>query len=88
LRSVRSSALKLNMPNLISTQNSDGYLEVVGVVGDALNRVMLLWASGSSRDPLMLVEAYLALMLVSAIARSLPALRAASIDPARALRQE
>ena len=54
----------------------------------AVNRVMILWVSGSSHDPLMLVEAFIVLMLVSSIACALPALRAASIDPARALRQE
>lgn len=53
-----------------------------------LNRVMKLWASGSSHDPLMLVEAFIVLALVSILACVLPALRAASIDPARALRQE
>jgi predicted permease len=63
-----------------------------GVIGMAtsiaLNRVMMLWASGSSRDPLMLVEAFLVLALVSIVACTLPALRAAWIDPARALRQD
>lgn len=54
----------------------------------AVNRVMVLWASGSSHDPLMLVGALIVLILVASIACALPALRAASIDPARALRQE
>ncbi len=54
----------------------------------AINRVMVLWASGSSHDPQMLVGALLVLMLVASIACTLPALRAASIDPAKALRQE
>ena len=54
----------------------------------ALNRVMLLWGSGSSRDPLMLVEAFLVLVLVSCVACTLPSIRAASINPSRALRQE
>ena len=36
-KSVRSQALKLNIPNLISTEKPDGYLEIVGVVGDAVN---------------------------------------------------
>ncbi|HEX5234373.1 MAG TPA: ABC transporter permease [Silvibacterium sp.] len=63
-----------------------------GAVGIAaslvLNRVMMQWESGSSRDPLMLTAAFLALLVVSIIACTLPALRAAAIDPARALRQE
>jgi predicted permease len=61
----------------------------VGVIASlVLNGVMKLWASGSSHDPLMLVEAFLVLAVVSVLACVLPALRAASIDPARALRQE
>ena len=36
----------------------------------------------------MLVEAFIVLMLVTSIACALPALRAASIDPARALCQD
>lgn len=62
---------------------------VVGIVASlALNRVMKLWESGSSHDPVMLIEAFLVLAAVATIACVLPALRAASIDPARALRQE
>ena len=62
---------------------------VIGLAASiALNRVMTAWASGSSHDPMMLVEAFLVLALVSVVACLLPALRAASIDPARALRQE
>lgn len=54
----------------------------------ALNQVMVLWASGSSRDPLMLLESAIVLLLVAAVACTIPALRAASMDPASALRQE
>jgi len=61
----------------------------VGIAGSlALNRVMVVWASGSSHDPVMLLGAFITLLVVGSIACTLPTLRAASIDPARALRQE
>ena len=53
-----------------------------------LNKVIQTWASGSSRDPLMLAAVLMVLVVVTGIACTLPALRAASIDPAKALRQE
>jgi ABC-type antimicrobial peptide transport system permease subunit len=53
-----------------------------------LNRVVASWAGGSSRDPLTLVAAASILVLVAGIACVLPAWRAASIDPMRALRVE
>jgi predicted permease len=53
-----------------------------------LNRVVTSWAGGSSRDPLTLVAAAFILILVAGIACVLPAWRAASIDPMRALRLE
>jgi ABC-type antimicrobial peptide transport system permease subunit len=54
----------------------------------ALNRVMKAWASGSSHDAGMLAAAFLVLALVASAACTLPALRAAWIDPAQALRRE
>jgi hypothetical protein len=36
-KSVRSPGLKLDNPTLVSTQNPDGWLEIVGVVDDARN---------------------------------------------------
>ena len=53
-----------------------------------LNRVVASWAGGSSRDPLTLVAAASVLVLVAGIACVVPAWRAASIDPMRALRVE
>jgi predicted permease len=53
-----------------------------------LNRVVSSWAGGSSRDPLTLIAAACILFLVAGIACVLPAWRAASIDPMRALRVE
>ena len=53
-----------------------------------LNRVVASWAGGSSRDPVTLIFAAAILFLVAGIACVLPAWRAASIDPMRALRVE
>ncbi len=36
-KSVRSPGLKLDNPHLVSTQNPDGWLEIIGVVNDARN---------------------------------------------------
>ena len=57
-------------------------------VSVALSRIMASWAGGSSRDPLTLLGAITVLAIVATIACLLPALRAASIDPMRALRIE
>jgi len=53
-----------------------------------LNRVVASWAGGSSRDPVTLIAAASILFFVAGIACVLPAWRAASIDPMRALRVE
>jgi predicted permease len=53
-----------------------------------LNRVVASWAGGSSRDPVTLLAAAALLVLVAGVACVLPAWRAASIDPMRALRVE
>ncbi|HEY2546061.1 MAG TPA: FtsX-like permease family protein, partial [Candidatus Acidoferrum sp.] len=53
-----------------------------------LNRVVASWAGGSSRDPGTLLLAASILVIVAGIACVLPARRAASIDPMRALRVE
>ena len=34
---LRSSMLKVNQPELLTTENPDGWLEIIGVVGDARN---------------------------------------------------
>jgi predicted permease len=54
----------------------------------ALNRVVTSWAGGNSRDPITLLAAASILVLVAGIACIVPAWRAASIDPMRALRVE
>jgi predicted permease len=53
-----------------------------------LNRIVTSWAGGSSRDPVTLILAASILFLVAGVACVLPAWRAASIDPMRALRLE
>jgi putative ABC transport system permease protein len=62
---------------------------VVGLgLSVALSRVVGSWAGGSPRDPLTLLSAALALILVSVVACVAPAWRAASVDPSVALRYE
>lgn len=51
-------------------------------------RVVASWAGGNSRDPVTLLAAAAILLVVAAIACIIPAFRAASIDPMRALRVE
>jgi predicted permease len=53
-----------------------------------LGRLLASWAGGSSRDPLTLLASALLLLLVAVIACVVPAWRAATIDPMRALRAE
>ena len=54
----------------------------------ALNRIVAQWAQGNARDPVILLEGTLILVLVSAIACIVPALRAARVNPMTALRCE
>lgn len=54
----------------------------------ALNRLVSSLAGASSRDPLTLLAAGALLLLVAAVACVVPAWRAATIDPMRALRTE
>jgi putative ABC transport system permease protein len=54
----------------------------------ALNQVLARWAQGTSRDPLVLLAVTILLSLVAALACSVPARRAAQVDPMTALRYE
>jgi len=53
-----------------------------------LNKVVAAWVNGSSRDPLTLLGSAALLLLVATAACIVPAWRAATIDPVRALRTE
>jgi putative ABC transport system permease protein len=53
-----------------------------------LNKLLAQWATGSSRDPLVLLAVVLLLLMASAIACALPARRASEVDPMTALRCE
>ena len=53
-----------------------------------LNRLVSSWAGGNSRDPFTLLVAAAILLFVAGLACLVPAWRAASIDPMRALRVE
>jgi ABC-type antimicrobial peptide transport system permease subunit len=54
----------------------------------ALNKILVRWAEGSSRDPLILLAVTVLLATVAAIACALPARRASEVDPMTALRYE
>jgi predicted permease len=54
----------------------------------ALNGVVASWVKGSSRDPLTLLVSAMLLLFVAVAACVVPAWRAATIDPMRALRTE
>ena len=54
----------------------------------ALNGIVASWVKGSSRDPLTLLSSAMLLLLIAAAACMVPAWRAATIDPMRALRTE
>jgi ABC-type antimicrobial peptide transport system permease subunit len=54
----------------------------------AMHRVFSSWSGGNSRDPLTLLASAMILVFVALIACMVPAWRAATIDPMRALRTE
>jgi putative ABC transport system permease protein len=62
---------------------------VVGLVlALALNKLLVQWEAGSSRDPMLLLLATMLLALVATLACSVPAKRAIEVDPITALRYE
>jgi predicted permease len=73
--------------------SSAGLLVVLGTMlgvgcSVALNRVLTHWVQGDSRDPLVMLQVAVVMLFVTILACLLPARRAASVEPARALRQE
>lgn len=54
----------------------------------ALNRVMASWDAESSRNPLLLITSAFVLAAVAALACTVPARRAAGVDPMTAIRYE
>jgi predicted permease len=74
---------------LASTSATLGIGLALGLIlSIALHRVFSSWSAGDSRDPLTLMASSLILVFVALIACLVPAWRAATIDPMRALRSE
>jgi predicted permease len=74
---------------LASTSMTLGIGLALGLIlSIALHRILSSWSGGNSRDPLTLMASSLILVFVALIACLVPAWRAATIDPMRALRTE
>jgi predicted permease len=86
LGAPRSSVIRLVLSSTAATLGV-GILVGIGL-SVVLSRVLTSWAGGSSRDPFTLLGAALGLAVVATLACILPAWRAATIDPMRALRTE
>jgi FtsX-like permease family len=86
LGAPRTSIIRLV---LSSTGAMLGFGLAVGLgLSIALNGLVASWVKGSSRDPLTLSMSSILLLLVAVAACVVPAWRAATIDPMRALRTE
>jgi predicted permease len=84
-------AQRLNIIELVlrSVASTVGVGIVVGlVVSIALNKIVSHWVLSSSRDPLVLLAVALILVVIALLACILPARRAATLDPMKALRTE
>jgi len=86
LGAPRTSILRLV---LASTGAMLGFGLAVGLaLSVALNGLVASWVKGSPRDPLTLSLSAILLLMVAVAACIIPAWRAATIDPMRALRTE
>ena len=86
LGAQRASIIRLVLASTAVTLSA-GVIAGMGL-STALNGVLASWAGGSSRDPLTLAACAGVLLVVAMIACAVPAWRAATIDPLRALRME
>lgn len=86
LGAPRTSVVRLVLSSTAATLGAGIALGLVLSV--VLSRIIASWAGGSSRDPVTLFAAGAVLALVATVACLLPAWRAATIDPMRALRTE
>jgi predicted permease len=86
LGAPRASIIRLV---LASTGTMLGFGLAIGLVlSIALNGLVNSWVKGSSRDPFTLLSSAILLMVVAIAACVVPAWRAATIDPMRALRTD
>jgi len=86
LGAPRTSIIRLV---LASTGTMLGFGVAIGLVlSIVLNGLVTSWVKGSPRDPLTLLASAIVLLLVAVGACIIPAWRAATIDPMRALRTE